>query len=370
VGFVIRLAVFCLVLPLSAHARQDVSGGFEKLATDAAAARQANDLPKAADLYSRALAENPKWEEGWWSLGSVLYDANQYARAADALTKLVELNPKAAPGWGLLGLCEFETGPADKSLQDIERGLTLGLPGQDQMDGVLRYHEALLLTHERDFDTALQKYAWFVQRGVHHDTLLESLGLAALRHPIYPEAMPAEQRDVTLAAGKAAFLSMSGHTSEAQQSFRDLAERYASTPGVHYLYGTMLMGTDPERGVAEMRRELEISPSNGAANATVAWMLMEDDDFADARPLARKSEEEEPQLPLAHYVYGRSLVEEGKLSEGIEQLETAVKMSPDVLIHHVALAAAYSKAARPENARRERLLAMKMAKEEHAATAP
>ena len=370
VGFAIRLAVVSLVSALAAAAAQNGSTSFDKLASDAAAAREANDLAKAANLYRQALTEQPQWEEGWWALGSVLYDANQYSQAADALSRLVALNPKAAPGWGLLGLCEFETGQPEKSLQSIQRSLALGLSGQEQMEGVLRYHEALLLTHEREYDTALQKYTWFVQRGVHHDTFLMALGLAALRNPIYPEAVPADQREVTLAAGKAALLSMSGQVAAAQQSFGGLAERYPNTPGVHYLYGTLLMGANPEKGIAEMRRELDVAPNNGAANATVAWMLMEDDDYIHARPLAAKAFEQEPKLPLAQYVYGRALVEQDKLTEGIAHLEMAVQLAPGVLINHVALAAAYSKAARPEDARRERTVAMKMAKEEHAASTP
>src|SRR5581483_10137894 len=83
------------------------ASSFEDLAARATAAREANDVPHAVELYREALARNPKWEEGWWFLGSLLYDSDRYAEARDALTHVVEADEKAAPAWGLLGLSEF-----------------------------------------------------------------------------------------------------------------------------------------------------------------------------------------------------------------------------------------------------------------------
>jgi tetratricopeptide (TPR) repeat protein len=366
VRFVLSLIVLLGVS--SAISAQNPDGD---ISAQASAARQANDLPRAANLYRQVLKEHPQWEEGWWDLGSVLYDSDHYSEAADALNKATDLDPKASPAWGLLGLCEFESGAFDKSLAHIERSLQLGLPGQDQMEGVLRYHDALLLAHARDFDAALQKYAWFVQRGVHHDVLLIALGLAALRNTSFPENVSPDKRELFLSAGKAAFLSMSGAMGEARQAFRNLVDRLPNSPDVHYLYASFLLASDPAAAMTEMRRELEIAPSNGAASAMLAWMLLEQDgDVASAAPLAETALREEPKFPMAQYVYGRVLVESGRVAEGIEHLEIAAKAAPAILMNHVALAAAYSKAGRPEDARRERLLSVKLAKEEHAPPAP
>lgn len=360
------LSLFVSLLVCSGVSAQNSNGD---IAAQASAARQANDLPRAASLYREALQQKPNWAEGWWDLGSVLYDANQYKEAADALAKAAELDPKAAPAWGLLGLCEFELGSFDKALSHIQQSLALGLRGQDQMEGVLRYHEAMLFARTRNFDESLQAYSWFVKRGVHHDVFLTALGLAALRSTSFPEQVPPDQRDLYISAGKAAFLSMSGNA-EAQQAFRGLAERFPTTPDVHYLYGSYLLSSNPEMAASEMRRELEISPSNGAASAMLAWMLLEQDDFSSAGPLAESAIHNEPSMPMAQYVYGRILVERGQLAEGIEHLEKATKEAPGILMNHVALAAAYSKAGRPADARRERLVSVRLAKEEHAPAMP
>ena len=325
-------------------------------------------MPRAIDLYRHALALNPKWEDGWWSLGNIYYDTNRYEEALRALTKLVEVNPKSAQGQGLLGLCEFELGKYESSSAHISRSLELGLPGQDQLEGVLRYHQALLLTHRGNFDAALAKYAWFVQKGVQHTALLTAIGLAAIHNTQFPEAVGADQREVFVEAGKAAYLSLTGAAVEARQACRDLVQRFPETPFVHYLYGSLMVSSDPDAGITEMQRELEVSSPNGAAEAMLAWLLIEEEDFTAAAPFAERAVTDEPGLSLARYVYGRCLVEQGHLKEGIQRLEAAEALEPQSLIDHIALAAAYSKAGRSEEARRERVLSLKLAKEDLAAS--
>jgi ASPIC and UnbV/FG-GAP-like repeat len=61
---------------------------FECLAAQATAARITNNLPGPIDLYKQAVQANPKWQEGWWFLGSMLYDSDRYAEARDALSHL------------------------------------------------------------------------------------------------------------------------------------------------------------------------------------------------------------------------------------------------------------------------------------------
>ena len=151
-----------LLLAIAVFAGQS---DFAQLSATAASARESNDLPRAATLYRQALELNDKWTEGWWSLGSVLYDLNRYPEAIVALRKFTELSPNDATGVGLLGLCEFETGDYSSSLKDLSRSLSIGLPGQDQMEGVLRYHEALLLAHNSQFDDALRQYCMVRDQG-------------------------------------------------------------------------------------------------------------------------------------------------------------------------------------------------------------
>src|SRR5947209_4573797 len=116
-----RLALAFLLVSCCLRAEE-----FQELASRASAAREANNVAAAIGLYGKALDANPKWEEGWWFLGTLLYDSDQYAQSRDAFQHLVALNTKAAPGWAFLGLCEFETGDYSSALQHIDRALSLG----------------------------------------------------------------------------------------------------------------------------------------------------------------------------------------------------------------------------------------------------
>ncbi len=80
---------------------------FKKLAARATEAREQNRLQEAAELYEKALGLNPRWQEGWWYLGSLDYDANKYGDGVKAFRNLVELDRKNLQALALLGLCEF-----------------------------------------------------------------------------------------------------------------------------------------------------------------------------------------------------------------------------------------------------------------------
>lgn len=338
-------------------AAQDTAG-FADLAARAAAAREANDIARAVQLYRQTVNLNPSWEEGWWFLGSMLYDSDHYAEGRDALAHVVALDPKAVPAWALLGLCEFETGDYAQSLEHIERGLASGSPSQ--MEEVLRYHEALLLTHLGRFSEAIERYTWFARNGVQNPELLVGVGLAVLQAPKLPNDVRPEQEMFAL-AGSAAYRNMSGDFRNAQMTYRRLIEQYPGAPYVHYAYGCFLLGTDPEAGIQELRREIRINPASGPAHAMLAFALLERGDSAAALPYAKEAADELPESELSQYVLGRALAERGDLEAGIQHLERAEKIDPADLQPHISLATAYSRAGRPRDSRRERTRAVEIA---------
>ena len=142
-----------LILPLLvlAFALYIFADSFEDLSARAAAARQANDVLQAIDLYRQALQLNGRWEEGWWFLGRLLFQRDQYVNAGDAFQHVVDLNQQAVPVWGFLGLCEFNSGDYPKALADIEHALLLGADKDPQLGPLLLFHQAALLTKKRRF---------------------------------------------------------------------------------------------------------------------------------------------------------------------------------------------------------------------------
>jgi len=337
---------------------------FEDLAAQAAAARDANNVPQAIGLYRQALQLKPEWSEGWWFLGTLAYDSDQYPVGKEAFSNFVQLQSQDAPGWSFLGLCEFETGEYAHSLEHIERGLQLAAGSMEPaLTNVLQFHEALLLVKQGLFDQALPLFLPIVKRGSQDPTLAMALGLAALRRPLLPQEVPTDERELVGAAGKVTYLWMSGDSTNADPAFGALVAAYSRAPNVHYLYGTYLLGTHPEQALVQFKMEVVVNPHSADANAMISLLLIRAGHDDIALPIARKAVQDGESTPMAHFVYGVLLTRKGELQAGIEHLETAQKLDPNNLEYHIALAGAYSQFGLNKDARRERLISVALAKQ-------
>jgi tetratricopeptide (TPR) repeat protein len=333
----------------------------------ASSARERNEIPAAIKLYENSVQLKPDWAEGWWYLGALQYGTGAYPEARDALTHYIELTPTAGPAFAVRGLCEFEIGEYPQSLRDIEQGLALGAANQSRNESTLRYHRALLLTLDGDFESALRDYAFVAKDGVTDPQMILGIGLAGLRTRMLPKDAPAGQRDLYFAAGDAAFRFIAGKDQEGQQKFQDLFQRFPAAANVHYFLGYLLFPKDKDRAVIEFRRELEGTPSNTAAQTMVAWDLLLRNDPGAALPYAEKAAAAAPASPSAQLVLGRSLVETGHVNDGMGHLDTALRLDPDNIEVHFALVRGYSELGRKEDARRERLRCVEMTQSESTA---
>ncbi len=317
-----------------------------------------NDVPRAIQLYSEAVEQNPKWPDGWWFLGSLKYDTGDYVSARDALSHYIGMTSNAGPAFALRGLCEFETGEFRSALADIEHGIGLGAANQPRNEQILRYHEGLLLTRLGNYATALTTYAFFPKNGITNPELLTAIGLAGLRMPILPKDLAGDQQELVSAAGDAAYRFMAGDETSAEQAFQGIFQRFPNAPNAHFFYGYLLFATDPDSAFAQFQQELKVGPANADANVMAAWALLIRNAPAEAVPYARSAVDKEPRLPSAQLVLGRSLLETGDVKGGMENLQKALQLEPDNLETHLALAKAYSKSGRKEDARRERLVCL------------
>src|SRR5260370_42597590 len=70
---------------------------FDRIAKQAAQARDQSKPEEAIRLYRQALRLKPSWPEGWWDLGAILYDADRYAEGRKTFRRLTIFNPNGAP---------------------------------------------------------------------------------------------------------------------------------------------------------------------------------------------------------------------------------------------------------------------------------
>ena len=353
------LLVFA-VMPLERLFAEDHASSFDEVVAQAAAARDRNDVPRAIQLYSQAVQLDPKWQEGWWSLGLLQYGSGAYAPATDALSHLLASHPDAGQALALRGLCEFETGDYSQSLADLQRGLAFGAATDAHNEQTLRYYEALLLTRSGRFQEALRSYSIFAEHNVSDPGLLVAIGLAGLRMPVLPKDIPAGQQDLLTAVGGATFKFMAGDTQGAQTAFDQLFQRFPTAPNVHFLYGNLLYAFGPDAAAPQFKKELEVAPDNTNARTMLAWALLMQNRADEALPYAKRTAKELPNLPASQLALGRALLDTGDVSGGIGHLEQAEQLQPDNIETHIALAKAYSKSGRDDDARRERALCLQM----------
>lgn len=335
--------------PAPAH-----SDRFLQISRQAAQAREQGQWDPAERLYREGVRLRPDWKEGWWSLGTILYDQDRYEEARAALRRFTVLEAKVAPGWAFLGLCEYETRKYEEALVHLEHAIELGLDESSQLGIVTRYHSALLRTRTGQFEAALASLMRSAQQGNDGPDFVEAAGLAALRKPLLPSELPPAQRDLVLQAGRAVIDTGARRTAEAQRAFEGLVASYPVAPNVHYLFGSFLLTSDPDAGLRELKKELEISPRHVLALAQIALEYLRNGDPASASAYARQAAEADPQSSIAHNVLGRALVDLGEVQNGIKELERSERLAPGNPQTRMALASAYAKAGRSADAARER----------------
>ncbi len=352
------LAAMLAIVALAPGPASAQASDFDALTAGAAQARARGDIQQAIQLYTQALALNPKSPEAWWFLGTLQYGADQYAQAADSLTHFIALTPNAGPATALRGLCEFEVGQYPESLQDLQRGIALGAASQPRNAQILLYHEALALARLGRYEEAIGKYTLFVQHGQIGPDLATAIGLAGLRMPMLPKDADPAQAELISAVGQAAITVMSGDASGGHQAFQSVFDHYPSAPMVHYFYGYLLFPTDAEQAAVQFRQETSVTPSGAIAPAMLSWIAELENDFVAALPDARKAAALDPTLPIGQLVLGRALVETGDLEAGLPHLASVLQMEPSNLEAHLTLAKAYSKLGRKQDASKERQLCL------------
>jgi tetratricopeptide (TPR) repeat protein len=305
------------------------------------------------DLYARAVEARPGWDEGWWYLGTLRYEARRHAEAVEAFERFVALKPEIAAGWALLGINERAVPDYASAVEHIGRALDIGFSGPLKEEAW--YQLSLALIKREQYERAVEPLTLLAR--VAPETrpgLIPTIGLLILRRPLLPSEVPEEDRELVSAAGRAGYLDLALRGEEAGKAFEALTEGWPNEPWVHYAQGVFLLRSGNTGGLAALRRELEVKPDNVMACLEIAYELILRGEYEEALPLARTAVDLAPQLFAAQNALGRALVETGEVAEGIGHLEEAVRLAPESPEMHFALGRAYARAGRTEDAARAR----------------
>lgn len=339
----------------TAQTAPEGSKAFQALAREAADARDAGRMDEAVKLYRRALVLNPKWAEGWWSLGTIHYDADRYAEADLAFEKVVTLDPKHGTARAMLGLCEFELGQSDSALKDIEASKTLGVLEDEQLRQVVTYHEGVLLQRAGQFEAAKAALSSLCLGGLRSNELVETFGMVALRRrDVVPPEPGTEAGQVVQHVGRGACLSGAKDYDSAKTEFDQVIARAPHFPLVHYAYGCALIDArDVPDAIREFEAEIAEQPKSVLPRLHIAVAEYKVDSAAGLK-FAEEAVRLEPQLPLGHYLLGLLLLDTGAYQRAVPELETARNAFPNEGRIDLSLATAYAHVGRTQDAAKAR----------------
>jgi tetratricopeptide (TPR) repeat protein len=349
------VVLFSLVLSFPSAGVSDTPvKSFETIAREADRARQGDRLSDALNLYSEGLRLRPSWVDGWWWLGSILYEQDRFSEAQAPFKRFIALSTKPAPAYAFLALCEFETQDYPHALDHFELWSRAGSPGNDALLDVGTYHWALLLTRGGRFNQALFLLTAKAQKLGATPALIEAIGLASLRLPFLPENYPPERRESVWLAGMAAFYSFEKDVPRSDAFAEWLLRLYSQDANVHYFRGTLFHFEGRLTAAAEeFQKELQISPDHAPALTEWAMTRVEASAPAEALAPAKRAVVLDPQSARAHYILGRALLETGSYEDSAHELEIAKRLAPDSSRIRFVLSSAYKRLGRQRESARE-----------------
>lgn len=352
------LVLLCLCLSTigKAQAPARPSGPtFDQVKAKAEAARDTDQTQEALRYYSQLVKMRPGWAEGWWHIGALNYDRDQYSPARDGFTKFVLLEPKNGQGWGMLGLCEYQLKQYVNALQHIVKARSLGLGGNEELSRVVQFHQALLLNLGEQFEAAMAILQVFAIQKQESPAVVDAMGQSVLRIPGPVNSLSPEDQTMVREFGKAAVLR-SQNRPEALQMFEALEAKYRGHPNVAYAYGVALLketgGSD--KALAQFKKELERDPAHVPAMLQYGFESLAQDRPAEALPYAKKAAELSPRNFAAFYLEGKVYLRLDEVALGVRALEEARVLAPASSKVLYALAQAYFRAGRKEEAAKVR----------------
>jgi tetratricopeptide (TPR) repeat protein len=351
----VLIHILILCSALAAHAAVGADR-FESLAGQAEKARAQEQFPEAIRLYREGTALRPSWFEGWWSLGTLLYDQDRFSEAASAFEHLLSSSRHRDAADAFLALCAYETGDYDKALAKFRSWASAGWAGAPEFRDVAVYHFALLLTREGRSVESLYLLDPLAKRFGATPELTEAMGLASLRMKYLPEDYPPEARERVWLAGKAAIYSSNPveGTSRVGEYTNRLELRYGGEPQVHYFLGTLYsfegLEADVER---EYRAELKVSPGHAEALTALAAIELRRSNVDEAASLAGMAVAARPDSADAHRLLGRVFIARQQWQQAAVELEQAKRLNPANPLTRAHLAQVYGRLGRSQDAAAE-----------------
>jgi tetratricopeptide (TPR) repeat protein len=327
---------------------------FEDLSQQAEAARDAKRLDEALTLYKRALELKPGWEDGWWNAGSIAYDLNNYTECVSDFHRMAELKPASAPGWTMEGICEYQLRDYKAALRSLTRAEKVRFEENPELSRAGGLHLAIVLTKFGYFEKALLLLTDVTAIEQKTPEIIAAAGIAGLRKRWVPPEVPKSDQDKVFKLGDAMASALSRDYDGAVEKFELALRDYPQEPEIHYRFGAYLTTHDPDRGIQELKKTLDLDPGHVPSTFGLARIYLKRGEPEAALPYARKAVKLRPEDSTAHLALGQALLATGDPTGAARELKSSAKLDPKSPTPHWILAEAYAKLGHRADAARER----------------
>jgi Tfp pilus assembly protein PilF len=154
-------------------------------------------------------------------------------------------------------------------------------------------------------------------------------------------------------------LEMQGKWDAAQLEYEEILKKEPNARGIHFLLGRSLLsrpdaGADVSaRARQEFLKELQLDPSNSAAQYILGELARRDQNWDEATSRFSQAAKLDPNFAEAYLGWGASLVSDQKYQDAIAPLRIAERLTPGNPDIHHALATALVRSGHKEEADRE-----------------
>ena len=377
-----RFALF-LVLMLGFQAatgqtaKQAGSADVDAVMRAGVAAQRKGDNRAAIEDFQKALALRPDLVEARIALGAALAATGQFTAAIEEDKRAlaaVQDNASVRDGAAIrmnLAMAYYKKGDVAEAREQLET-LHAAVPS-DVPAAVLLGYVYIKLGREAEVVDLLAP----LEAGHESNTDLEYvLAFSLIQSGKEAEGVPRMEK-VAQATHSASAWVIAGadhlHREQMPEARIDLDEAMKldpSIPGLATMAGQARYAmNDMASSAAAFQTALRQNPRDFNANLELGAIRLKEQDVADARQLLELALELNPTFPLARLEVAKLDETTGRYAEAAATLEELVKAEPTWVDAHWELAAAYVELNRPEDGKRERMIAAQLRAEQLAKAA-
>jgi tetratricopeptide (TPR) repeat protein len=338
------------------------------LVQDAMQKQKAGDLEGAVSEYRQFLKIHPEATAIHSNLGAALAGLGRFEEAIPEYKIALKQSPALEGARLNLALVYYKMGRIDDAATELEKLHTKD-PGNHQA-ALLLGDCYLRMGREKDVIRVLQP-----EEKKHADDLAIAylLGTALIREKRVEEGQVLVDRilrngdsaeaHLMLGSAKMNVLDYAG----ARDEFAKAVALNPNLPDVHVLYAEALVLTgDSDLSSKEFKAELDVDPFSFDANLQLGATARQEQNYEQAHQYFGRALKTRPGDPGARYQLALIALDEGKLDEARQMLESLVKESPQFTEAHVSLSQVYFRLKRPADGKRERDIVQKLTAEAQA----